>query len=116
MSLRRLPPLFVVAVTLVFIAPGGAFAAVHWQPETAVYFDVWEKGKAECEATYFRTLQAAQARSDVREQRVAIKAAKQERSICRRDAKARAHAAFLQARKDRRERLKSARKAKNGGE
>lgn len=116
MSPARLIASGVVALMFVLCPQHRAYGAVHWQPETAVYFEVWYKGKAECQEKFLRALHDAQARPTVAEQRAAITAVKYERCACRHEAKARAHAASARARKDRWDRIRATRGSKNGNE
>lgn len=109
MQLHRLVIALIASITIVLVEPSALYAAVRWHHETAVYFDVWDKGKAECQATYLRATKDAQMRSTLEERRAALKSAKETRKSCRREAKEQAHAAYLKSRNERLQALKAAR-------
>jgi len=109
MRLHRFLIALVAGFAIPLAAPPSAFAASRWYHETAVYFDVWDKGKAECQAAYLRAVKDAQERSTVEERRAAMNAAKETRKGYRGEAKERAHAAYLKSRSERWQALKAAR-------
>ena len=96
---------------LTTIAPA-ASSAVRWHHENAVYFDVWDKGKAQCQATYAQAIAEAQRLPTNGERRDASGVAKAQRKTCRQQAKRDAHEAYLRARKERGDAIRAARRAK----
>lgn len=105
----------VIASVLIAAAPR-ASAAVHWYHETAVYFDVWDKEKAQCQAAYTRGLDEAQRLPTADERSSAIRAAKEQRKLCRGAAKRDAHEAHLKARKERWDAVREKRRSKASSE
>ena len=100
---------------LISIAPATS-GAVRWHHETAVYFDVWDKGKAQCQAMYAQAIAEAQRLPSDVERRDATRVAKAQRKICRQEAKRAAHEAYLKARKERGDAIRAARHPKKNGQ